>query len=91
MFVPLSNTDGTSKSIGHETKYGKIGVLICFDQWFPEAARIMALKGAELIVYPTAIGWGIKDNDDLKNSELDAWVTVQRGHAIFTKTQVFVL
>lgn len=65
-----------------ETAFGKIGVLICFDQWFPEAARLIALAGAELIVYPTAIGWNVKDDDDTKQEELHAWKTIQKSHAI---------
>jgi len=66
-----------------QTSAGRIGVLICWDQWFPEAARIVALKGAELIVCPTAIGWSDGNVDeDLRSEELEAWVTVQRSHAI---------
>ena len=61
---------------------GKLGVLICWDQWFPEAARLMTLKGAELLLYPTAIGWESSDSDDEKQRQQDAWQTVQRGHAI---------
>ena len=65
-----------------QTSVGKIGVLVCWDQWYPEAARLMALKGAEILVYPTAIGWESTDSDDEKNRQRDAWVTVQRGHAV---------
>jgi N-carbamoylputrescine amidase len=65
-----------------ETKFGRIAPLICFDQWFPEAARIAALKGAQLIVYPTAIGWDLDTPEALKEEELDAWITIQRAHAI---------
>lgn len=65
-----------------ETSLGKIGVLICWDQWFPEAARLMALKGAEILIYPTAIGWESTDTQQEKEKQLDAWATVQRGHAI---------
>ena len=64
------------------TSVGRLGVLICWDQWFPEAARLMALKGAELLIYPTAIGWDSDDSDDEKQRQQDAWQTVQRGHAI---------
>jgi N-carbamoylputrescine amidase len=65
-----------------QTSVGMLGVLICWDQWFPEAARIMALKGAELLLYPTAIGWESSDPADEKQRQQDAWQTVQRGHAI---------
>lgn len=65
-----------------ETSLGKLGVLICWDQWYPEAARLMALKGADILIYPTAIGWFEDDNEDEKLRQLDAWVGVQRGHAI---------
>ena len=64
------------------TSAGMLGVLICWDQWFPEAARIMALKGAELLLYPTAIGWESSDPAGEKQRQQDAWQTVQRGHAI---------
>ena len=64
------------------TSLGKLGVLVCWDQWYPEAARLMALAGAELLIYPTAIGWESSDSDDEKARQREAWVTVQRGHAI---------
>ena len=64
-----------------ETRYARVGVLICYDQWFPEAARITALKGAEIIFYPTAIGY-VKGEDSSDGDWHDAWKTVQRGHAI---------
>ena len=64
------------------TSVGKLGVLVCWDQWFPEAARIMALKGAEILIYPTAIGWFDSDNEDEKQRQLDAWITIQRAHAV---------
>ena len=64
------------------TSLGKIGVLVCWDQWFPEAARLMALQGAELLVYPTAIGWESTDSDDEKKRQLEAWSVVQRAHAV---------
>lgn len=64
------------------TSVGKLGVLICWDQWYPEAARIMALKGAEILIYPTAIGWFDKDEKSEKQRQLQAWISVQRGHAI---------
>jgi len=65
-----------------ETSVGKLGVLICWDQWYPEAARIMTLKGAELLIYPTAIGWFDGDNEDEKRRQVESWVTIQRSHAI---------
>ena len=65
-----------------ETSVGRLGVLVCWDQWYPEAARLMALAGAELLIYPTAIGWESSDTEDEKVRQLEAWVTVQRGHAV---------
>lgn len=64
------------------TSVGKLGVLVCWDQWYPEAARLMALAGADLLLYPTAIGWNPEDAEDERQRQLDAWVTVQRGHAV---------
>ena len=64
------------------TSVGKLGVLICWDQWYPEAARLMAMAGADLLIYPTAIGFDPRDNIAEQQRQLDAWVTVQRGHAI---------
>lgn len=64
------------------TSVGKLGVLVCWDQWYPEAARLMALKGAELLIYPTAIGWESTDTEDEKKRQRDAWMIVQRGHAV---------
>jgi len=65
-----------------DTSVGRLGVMICWDQWFPEAARLMTMNGAELLIYPTAIGWEYSDSEAEKNRQLDAWRTVQRGHAI---------
>ncbi len=65
-----------------KTKYGKIGSLICWDQWFPEAARLTTLKGAEILFYPTAIGWHPKEKKKFGKSQLEAWITIQRSHAI---------
>ena len=65
-----------------ETSVGKLGVLICWDQWYPEAARIMTLKGAEVLIYPTAIGWFDEDSEEEKQRQLDSWITIQRSHAI---------
>lgn len=64
------------------TSVGTLGVLICWDQWYPEAARMMALAGADLLIYPTAIGWDPSDPAEERDRQLDAWVTSQRGHAI---------
>ena len=74
----------TPGDIGFEpiqTSLGKLGVLVCWDQWYPEAARLMALKGAELLIYPTAIGWESSDTDDEKARQLNAWIISQRAHA----------
>lgn len=65
-----------------QTSVGKLGVLVCWDQWYPEGARLMALAGAELLLYPTAIGWHPPDDRAEKARQRDAWITVQRGHAI---------
>lgn len=65
-----------------QTSVGKLGVLVCWDQWYPEAARLMALKGADLLIYPTAIGWESTDPAEEKMRQRDAWVTIQRAHAV---------
>jgi N-carbamoylputrescine amidase len=65
-----------------QTSLGKLGVLVCWDQWYPEAARLMALAGADLLIYPTAIGWESTDTDEEKTRQREAWITVQRGHAV---------
>ncbi|MDE2156967.1 MAG: carbon-nitrogen hydrolase [Xanthomonadaceae bacterium] len=65
-----------------DTSVGRLGVLVCWDQWYPEAARLMALAGAELLLYPTAIGWDPNDEPAEQERQRDAWITVQRGHAI---------
>src|SRR5699024_9432181 len=64
------------------TSVGRLGVLVCWDQWYPEAARLMALAGAEILLYPTAIGWDPVDDEAEKRRQRDAWITVQRGHAV---------
>ncbi|MGM0676437.1 MAG: carbon-nitrogen hydrolase [Pseudomonadota bacterium] len=65
-----------------DTSVGRLGVLVCWDQWFPEAARLMALAGAELLIYPTAIGWDPCDNAEEQARQREAWMTVQRAHAV---------
>ena len=74
-----------------ETSLGKLGVLVCWDQWYPEAARLMALKGAKILIYPTAIGWFEGDSDDEKSRQLEAWVAVQRGHSVANGLPVVVV
>ena len=64
------------------TSVGRLGVLVCWDQWYPEAARLMAMRGAEMLIYPTAIGWESSDTREEKDRQLGAWVTIQRGHAV---------
>jgi N-carbamoylputrescine amidase len=66
----------------HDTAYGKVGALVCWDQWFPEAARLTALSGAEFIFYPTAIGWLPGEEDEMNQAQHSAWETIQRAHAI---------
>ena len=65
-----------------QTSVGKLGVLVCWDQWFPEAARLMAMAGAELLIYPTAIGWDPRDDKDEQIRQRDAWIISQRAHAV---------
>ncbi|MBV5278145.1 MAG: carbon-nitrogen hydrolase [Campylobacteraceae bacterium] len=75
----------TPGDLGYEpiqTSVGKLGLLVCWDQWYPEAARLMALKGADMLIYPTAIGWFDEDEAEEKERQRDAWETIQRGHAI---------
>jgi N-carbamoylputrescine amidase len=75
----------TPGDIGFEpinTSVGKLGVLVCWDQWYPEAARLMALRGAEMLIYPTAIGWESTDPQNEKDRQHGAWETIQRGHAV---------
>ncbi len=82
-------TPGDAKTSQHtggfqpiDTSVGKLGVLVCWDQWYPEAARLMALAGAQLLIYPTAIGWDTNDDKEEQARRLDAWITIQRSHAI---------
>ncbi len=65
-----------------DTSVGRLGVLVCWDQWYPEAARLMALRGAEILIYPTAIGWESSDTAEEQERQREAWTTVQRGHAV---------
>ena len=74
-----------------KTKFGKIGPLICWDQWFPEAARLTALRGAQIIFYPTAIGWHPKEKKEFGKSQLDSWITMQKSHAIANGTYVVAI
>jgi len=75
-------TPGDSGYKVFETRYAKVGTLICWDQWYPEAARITSLLGAEILFYPTAIGWAKSQPEDLNRKQYQAWQTIQRGHAI---------
>ncbi|MBI3774964.1 MAG: acyltransferase, partial [Gammaproteobacteria bacterium] len=91
-FTPGDATQG-SNGIGFTpiaTSVGKLGVLVCWDQWYPEAARLMALAGAELLLYPTAIGWDPLDERAEQTRQLDAWMTIQRAHAIANGLPVVV-
>ena len=65
-----------------DTSVGRLGVMVCWDQWYPEAARLMALRGAEILIYPTAIGYAANDTPDEQQRQREAWTTVQRGHAV---------
>ncbi|MGH8293163.1 MAG: carbon-nitrogen hydrolase [Gammaproteobacteria bacterium] len=73
-----------------QTSVGKLGVLVCWDQWYPEAARLMALAGAELLLYPTAIGWVEEDPEDEQARQREAWITMQRAHAVANGLPVMV-
>jgi N-carbamoylputrescine amidase len=73
-----------------QTSVGKLGVLVCWDQWYPEAARLMALAGADLLLYPTAIGWNPQDPIEEQGRQRDAWVTIQRAHAVANGLPVLV-
>ena len=75
----------------HNTQYGKVGALVCWDQWFPEAARLTALSGAEFIFYPTAIGWLPDENEEMNQAQHSAWETIQRAHAIANGVYVVVV
>lgn len=75
-------TPGDIGFIPISTSVGRLGVLVCWDQWYPEAARLMAMAGAEMLIYPTAIGWESSDSNEEKERQREAWITVQRGHAV---------
>jgi N-carbamoylputrescine amidase len=73
-----------------QTSAGKLGVLVCWDQWYPEAARLMAMAGADMLFYPTAIGWDVNDAPDEQQRQHDAWHTIQRSHAVANSLPVIV-
>ncbi|WP_456431812.1 carbon-nitrogen hydrolase [Nitratifractor sp.] len=75
-------TPGDLGFVPIDTSVGRLGVLVCWDQWYPEAARIMALRGAQMLIYPTAIGWFDEDSEEEKARQLESWVTIQRAHAV---------
>jgi N-carbamoylputrescine amidase len=75
----------------HETAFGKVGALVCWDQWFPEAARLTALSGAQFLFYPTAIGWLPDENEEMNQAQHSAWETIQRAHAIANGVFVVVV
>ena len=91
-FTPgdAERVDGDSGFTPIDTSVGRLGVLVCWDQWYPEAARLMALAGAELLLYPTAIGWDPNDSSDEQQRQLDAWITIQRAHAVANGVPVLV-
>jgi N-carbamoylputrescine amidase len=75
----------------HNTKYGKVGALVCWDQWFPEAARLTALSGSQFLFYPTAIGWLPDEDEEMNQAQHSAWETIQRAHAIANGVYVVVV
>ena len=83
-------TPGDQGFVPIDTSVGRLGVLICWDQWYPEAARVMALRGAQLLLYPTAIGWDPRDAQEEKLRQRDSWITMQRAHAIANGLPVLV-
>lgn len=91
-FTPgdATDADGHSGFTPVDTALGRLGVLVCWDQWYPEAARLMALAGAEVLLYPTAIGWDRSDDRNEQHRQLDAWMTIQRSHGIANGLPVMV-
>ncbi len=91
-FTPgdAERSDGSSGFAPIETSVGKLGVLICWDQWYPEAARLMALAGAEILLYPTAIGWDTTDEVEEQERQKAAWQTIQRAHAVANHLPILV-
>ena len=91
-FTPgdAERSDGASGFTPVETSIGKLGVLVCWDQWYPEAARLMALAGAEILLYPTAIGWDTSDETEEQERQKSAWQTIQRSHAVANHLPVLV-
>ena len=83
-------TPGDQGFVPIDTAVGRLGVLVCWDQWYPEAARLMALAGAEILLYPTAIGWDPRDEEAEKQRQRDAWLTIQRAHAVANGLPVMV-
>ena len=84
-------TPGDLGFVPVQTSVGKLGVLVCWDQWYPEAARLMALAGADLLIYPTAIGWESTDSQEEKQRQQDAWILAQRGHAVYNGLPVIAV
>ncbi|MDN3522266.1 carbon-nitrogen hydrolase [Halomonas ramblicola] len=90
-FTPGDADDGRGQGfVPIDTSVGRLGVLVCWDQWYPEGARLMALAGAELLFYPTAIGWHPPDDDAEKSRQRDAWTLIQRSHAVANGLPVVV-
>ncbi|HEV8132747.1 MAG TPA: carbon-nitrogen hydrolase [Acidobacteriota bacterium] len=84
-------TPGDLGFLSHQTRYGKMGVLVCWDQWFPEAARLTALAGAQFLFYPTAIGWLPGESTEVNQAQHQAWETIQRAHAVANGLYVVVV
>ncbi|MGP5307576.1 carbon-nitrogen hydrolase [Vreelandella alkaliphila] len=90
-FTPGDVDDGRGQGFTPiDTSVGRLGILVCWDQWYPEAARLMALSGAELLLYPTAIGWDPSDDDAEKARQKDAWTIIQRSHGVANGLPVLV-